>query len=456
MEIDKSELTELLIPINTSREDCIVFEKVEKCTYTSGKSPFSMALCLEDDNDDDDDDEEEEEKIIYVHPSINELASKLGVASVTKRFIYTQNTGVLAWGQEEKLTTRISGLLDSYTDGLAVPKELVQNADDAGATKVCFLYDERENLEWRNGLFDQGMAECQGPAIWVYNDAIFEEKDFKNIIELGGKTKILDTEKIGKFGLGFCSVYNVTDVPSFVSKNTLVILDPHLHHLGEAAIGTNPGLRVPLTKSYRKNLSNQFKPYNGIFGCNLEPNNKDEYNKTLFRLPLRTQKQASESEIKDLQYTKREVVELLQKFLDSAANLLLFTQNVKEICVYHLNSKSQNPNEDMKLLFQAWKENTEKSAEETEFNILKKVTSAMKGEQPSEIIFPVQIIEIGIEVSSEAHEISKEFHTSRDITSWIISWGTGNKTFELANKLKQQGAIPVGSVAVPIRRDGKN
>ncbi|XP_052102784.1 sacsin-like [Mytilus californianus] len=449
MEIDKSELTELLIPINSYREDCIVFEKVENCTYTSGKSPFSTAIFLENDNDDD-----EEEKIIYVHPSINELASKLGVASVTKRFIYTQNTGVLAWGQEEKLTTRISGLLDSYTDGLAVPKELVQNADDAGATKVCFLYDERENRDWRNGLFDQGMAECQGPALWVYNDAIFEEKDFKNIIELGGKTKILDTEKIGKFGLGFCSVYNVTDVPSFVSKNTLVVLDPHLHHLGEAAIGTNPGLRVPLTKSYRKNLSNQFKPYNGIFGCNLEPNNKDEYNKTLFRLPLRTQKQASESEIKDLQYTKREVVELLQKFLDSVANLLLFTQNVKEICVYHLNSKSQNPNEDKKLLFQAWKENTEKSAEENEFNILKKVTSAMKGEQPSEIKFPVQIIDIGIEVSSEAQEISKEFRSSRDITSWIISWGTGNKTFELANKLKQQGAIPVGSVAVPIRRDG--
>ncbi|XP_063435464.1 sacsin-like isoform X1 [Mytilus trossulus] len=452
MEIDKSELTELLVPINSSREDCIVFDKVDNCTYTSGKSPFSTALFLEDDNDDDDDDDEE--KIIYVHPSINELASYLGVASVTKRFIYTQNTGVLAWGQEEKLTTRISGLLDSYTDGLAVPKELVQNADDAGATKVCFLYDERENLEWRNGLFDQGMAECQGPALWVYNDAIFEEKDFKNIIELGGKTKILDTEKIGKFGLGFCSVYNITDVPSFVSKNTLVILDPHLHHLGEAAIGTNPGLRVPLTKSYRKNLSNQFKPYNNIFGCDLEPNNKDEYNKTLFRLPLRTQKQASESEIKDLQYTKREVVELLQKFLESVANLLLFTQNVKEICVYHLNSKSQNPNKEKKLMFRAWKENTGKSHEENEFNILKKVSSAMKVEQPSEIKFPIQIIDIGIEVSSEAQEISKEFHTSRDITSWIISWGTGNKTFELADKLKQQGALPVGSVAVPIRRDG--
>jgi DNA mismatch repair ATPase MutL len=29
-----------------------------------------------------------------------------------------------------------------------MPKELIQNADDAGATKVCFLYDERENIDW--------------------------------------------------------------------------------------------------------------------------------------------------------------------------------------------------------------------------------------------------------------------------------------------------------------------
>ena len=39
------------------------------------------------------------------------------------------------FGQEEKRTTRIKRLLDDYTDRFAVPKELIQNADDAGATK---------------------------------------------------------------------------------------------------------------------------------------------------------------------------------------------------------------------------------------------------------------------------------------------------------------------------------
>ncbi|VDI08009.1 Hypothetical predicted protein [Mytilus galloprovincialis] len=191
-----------------------------------------------------------------------------------------------------------------------------------------------------------------------------------------------------------------------------------------------------------------------FFGCNLEPNNKDEYNNTLFRLPLRTQKQAQESEIKDLQYTKREVVELLQKFLDSAANLLLFTQNVKEICVYHLDSKGLNPDNDMKLLFKTWKEKTELTPEEHGFNILKTITAAMKEEEYREINFPVQVVDIGIEVSESAHLLSNEFQTFKKVQSWIISWGTGIRSFELAYRLKSQGAVPIGSVAVPIERFG--
>jgi hypothetical protein len=39
--------------------------------------------------------------------------------------------------------------------------------------------------------------------------------------------------KIGKFGLGFCSVYNLTDVPCILSNKTFVVLDPHFHHLGD-------------------------------------------------------------------------------------------------------------------------------------------------------------------------------------------------------------------------------
>ena len=44
-------------------------------------------------------------------------------------------------GQSEPLTQRINRLLEEYSDGLAIPKELIQNADDAGATQVELIYD---------------------------------------------------------------------------------------------------------------------------------------------------------------------------------------------------------------------------------------------------------------------------------------------------------------------------
>ncbi len=42
----------------------------------------------------------------------------------------------LDYGQHEPLTRRLRAILQDYTDGLAVFKELIQNADDAAATEV--------------------------------------------------------------------------------------------------------------------------------------------------------------------------------------------------------------------------------------------------------------------------------------------------------------------------------
>ena len=86
-----------------------------------------------------------------------------------------------------------------------------------------------------------GMKECQGPALWVYNNAVFSDPDFEAIIKLSGATKSKQTEKIGGFGLGFNAVYNLTDVPSFVSRNFVVIFDPHTTHLGETSIRVMDG-----------------------------------------------------------------------------------------------------------------------------------------------------------------------------------------------------------------------
>ena len=180
-------------------------------------------------------------------------------------------------------------------------QELVQNADDAGATEVKILYDERQNEDAMSCLLDEGMKECQGPAIWAYNNAVFTDQDFENITKLSGATKDLQTNKIGRFGLGFNAVYNITDVPSFVSRQNIVIFDPHTTHLGKNIKNkSKPGIKIDMKKHRRKlkRLGNQFKPYNDVFGCDLRPDaSLDSYKSTLFRLPLRTKNQAIRSEI---------------------------------------------------------------------------------------------------------------------------------------------------------------
>jgi len=77
---------------------------------------------------------------------------------------------------------------------------------------VRFLYDERENADARTCLLDDGMKECQGAALWVYNDAVFTDADFDNITKLGAATKQSRADQIGRFGLGFNAVYNLTEV----------------------------------------------------------------------------------------------------------------------------------------------------------------------------------------------------------------------------------------------------
>ena len=47
--------------------------------------------------------------------------------------------------QKEELTTRLRNILSDYPLGPAALQEFVQNADDAGATRVHFVWDERRH-----------------------------------------------------------------------------------------------------------------------------------------------------------------------------------------------------------------------------------------------------------------------------------------------------------------------
>ena len=87
-------------------------------------------------------------------------------------------------------------------------QEIIQNADDAGARTVKFFLDHRQH--GTESVVKRDLAKHQGPALLAYNDAQFTEKDWEGIQNLQRSCKEKDPFKVGKFGIGFNSVYHIT------------------------------------------------------------------------------------------------------------------------------------------------------------------------------------------------------------------------------------------------------
>jgi hypothetical protein len=112
-----------------------------------------------------------------VHSNIsNTVAAGLGIKSLIQFVVGPSTDGDLQpYGQEESLTSRLAGLLEVYPDGPSIFKELVQNADDAGASTVKIVIDMKQ---WgTTSVLGEDMAGWQGPVrvlrqIFTLEDAI--------------------------------------------------------------------------------------------------------------------------------------------------------------------------------------------------------------------------------------------------------------------------------------------
>lgn len=87
-------------------------------------------------------------------------------------------------------------------------QELIQNADDAGASEVKFMLDR--NSYPKKGLLSPGLVDFQGPALYAWNNAMFSDEDWEHIGDMYSGTKERDPLKVGRFGLGFMSVFHMT------------------------------------------------------------------------------------------------------------------------------------------------------------------------------------------------------------------------------------------------------
>jgi hypothetical protein len=239
------------------------------------------------------------------------------------------------FGQKVDLTASIRNILRNYPEGTAVLKELVQNADDAGASHISFCLDCRQH--GCASLAAPALSSFQGPSLTIYNNATFSEEDFKSIQRIGDSLKKTaeNKGKIGRFGIGFNAVYHWTDLPSFISSKYLVLLDPQAEFLPNVN-PSNPGKIVDFISNPEVlvQFRDQFAPYVQHGGLDFS---RGAFNGTLFRLPLRTAEQATTSRLSRRALSAPEAMAILNSLRAEASAMLLFLKNVEsiEIKVWH-------------------------------------------------------------------------------------------------------------------------
>jgi len=214
-----------------------------------------------------------------------------------------QNHSASAFGQSERLTIRLRKIIRNYSFDVGILKEFIQNADDAGASRLDVIVDWRQHVATL--LPDSRMGVFMGPAMLLANDKPFSGDDLQAIQRIGESSKPADSLKTGRFGLGFNTAYNLTDYPAFLTGGRIYCFDPHRDAV---AVGDGNGAAWSLQR-----LQESFPDWPRVFvdgGLSPEATHPPG---TIFRLPFRAEKQAARSEISHTPITREAIAIVLSK-----------------------------------------------------------------------------------------------------------------------------------------------
>lgn len=127
----------------------------------------------------------------------------------------------------------LSMLGSFYTDRTHFIFELLQNAEDAGATQVGF------------DLHPQGL-------VVRHDGRPFTEADVRGICGVGEGTKTKDLTQIGKFGIGFKSVYAYTKMPGIHSGDEHFCIESYVRPCALEARQLGAGLTTLFTFPFNR------------------------------------------------------------------------------------------------------------------------------------------------------------------------------------------------------------
>uniref|UniRef100_A0A3P8T7B4 HEPN domain-containing protein n=1 Tax=Amphiprion percula TaxID=161767 RepID=A0A3P8T7B4_AMPPE len=359
-------------------------------------------------------------------------------------------------GQSEPITMRIKNILKEYDEDSDIFKELIQNAEDAGAVTCKFLVDFRVHKDAPESLIDPDMALCQGPCLWAFNDQQFTAEDWKNIIRVGSASKESKVEKIGKFGLGFNTVYHVTDIPSILSGNHLLILDPNVTHLTKhIKYKTNPGIKLNLSlKRVFHWFPGQFGPYERIFDCTFTKQSPPKpYPGTLIKLPFRSEEEALKSEISTNVYQKHDIIAFQQHLTKNSQTHLLFLKNINTLSLQNMSNSASTPPRDDEI--------------ETILTVSKTTVSTRRIPDESSVSKQCQAEESLMKLDRKCKEvincrtinfvqITSQQSGVNEVHSWLLynCFGTQQSLkMALQESKHTKFSLPIGGVAVPLQND---
>lgn len=395
-----------------------------------------------------------QEEIHVVHEEIPKATAEwLNIRFLSTYILDPELVGIEQCGQSEPITTRIKNILKEYDEESDIFKELIQNAEDAGAQACKFLVDFRVHKDAPESLIDPDMTLCQGPCLWAFNNEKFTAEDWANIVRVGSASKENKVEKIGKFGLGFNTVYHVTDVPSILSGNHLLILDPNVTHLKKhIKHKTNPGIKLNLSQQRLFHcFPGQFGPYEHIFDCDFTKQSPPEpYPGTLIKLPFRTEEEALKSEISKKVYHKHNIITIQEHFTENSQTQLLFLKNINTLSLQSISKDASTPPRDDEI--------------ETVLTVSKTTVSTMRIPDETNVAKQRQTEKSLMKLDGKCKEvidsctvtivrITSEQSGVTEVQSWLLynCFGTHLSLKMALQKNKQaKFSLPIGGIAVPL------
>ncbi|KAM8856675.1 sacsin [Spinachia spinachia] len=399
-----------------------------------------------------------QEEIHVVHEEIPRAAAEwFNIRFLSTHILDPELVGIEQCGQSEPITMRIKNILKEYDEDSDIFKELIQNAEDAGAEACKFLVDFRVHKDSPESLIDPDMTLCQGPCLWAFNNEQFTAEDWKNIVRVGSASKENHMEKIGKFGLGFNTVYHVTDVPSILSGNSLLILDPNVTHLKKhIKPNTSPGIKLDLSqKQLFHCFPGQFGPYERIFDCNFTRHGSTEpYAGTLIRLPFRTEEEAFMSEICSKVYYKHDIVTFQQHFTNNSQTHLLFLKNISTLSLQRISNNVSTPprDDEIETVLTVSKTTVSKThiSDEDVFQLEQRKAEELlkKLDGKCQKIIDCSKVNL-VQITSQQSGVT-------EVQLWLLysCFGT-HQSLKMAVEGNKQArfSLPIGGIAVPLQHD---